>query len=189
MNTMDANIHTKKNDLRPEDAEEVALVEELQRERVVSLEDSQTLHVADTPFLNVSPEEAVLVTSGFDVGGASYETSMTVLDAMEGIVSEGWQGGSGGTGGPLTGELSPGGASQDLTSGELPGGGSYGGPTGGDLNGAGKGPSFAPESLDEMITPPDKSPEAENYGSREETDALLQERALATAQHRLAQPL
>ena len=76
-------------------------------------------------------EDADLYPGGVSFGGGPDDSDLTIMEATQGEVYTEGTGGSGGTGGDMTGERTPGGMSMDLTSGRA-GGGKFGGPTGGD---------------------------------------------------------
>jgi hypothetical protein len=136
--------------------------------------------LTDGNILDPIIEEEPDPSGGFATGGMSGDAPLSIQDAMQGNIVDEHQGGSGGTGGDMTGERTPGGMSEDLTSGRA-GGGHFGGATGGDVYGAGKGPAIG------QVTPADESQVSERYGSPEETERLLEQQA-ATANLRALHP-
>ncbi len=134
---------SKKHKIRPKKSEIRHEIESVRTSRDYESQIHLTHFMAhDVPVGNLP--------SGFNAGGVPVDTALTMDEAMAGVVSDDEQGGSGATGGPLTGEMTDSGMSSDLTEGFV-GGGSYGGPTGGDIYGGGAGSGTQKKAEDILI--------------------------------------
>lgn len=100
-----------------------------------SLDESYAARYKEEALQHPAPDDDI-AGGGAPNGGFFGSASLSLEDATQGNVVEEGTGGSGGTGGDMTGERTPGGMSEDLTQGRA-GGGFYGGPTGGTYTGHG----------------------------------------------------